>query len=85
LNVKLFFRAQGLHFNQPQDAVAYVDGIKGVRKQFAGKAVVEGITRVDTARRGKPYTYWRACRINQGQPMHSTFSTKVKAWRPMTK
>ncbi len=74
-------------FNQLQDAVAYVNEIKGVRQQFAGKAVVEGVTRVDTVRRGKPYTYWRASRMHHGGPMHSTFSTKEKAeaWRPMTK
>ena len=74
-------------FNQLQDAVAYVNEIKGVRKQFVGKAVVEGVTRVDTVRRGKPYSYWRACRMYHGGPMHSTFSTKEKAeaWRPMTK
>ncbi len=74
-------------FDQLLDAVAYVNGIKGVRKQFAGKAVVEGVTRVNTVRRGKPYTYWRASRIYDGHLMHSTFSTKEKAeaWRPMTK
>jgi hypothetical protein len=74
-------------FNQLQDAVAYVNDIKGVRKPFTGKAVVEGVTRVDTVRRGKPYTYWRACRMHDGGPMHSTFSTKEKAeaWRPTTK
>lgn len=74
-------------FNQLQDAVAYVNEIKGVRKQFAGKAVVEGVTRVDTLRRGKPYTYWGACRMYHGLRMHSTFSTKEKAetWHPMTK
>ena len=74
-------------FNQLQDAGAYVNEIKGVRKQFAGKAVVEGVTRVDTVRRGKPYTYWRACRMYDGHHMRSTFSTKEKAeaWRPGTK
>lgn len=74
-------------FSQLQDAVAYANEIKGVRQQFAGKAVVEGVTRVDTVRRGKPYTYWRASRMHHGLSMHSTFSTKEKAeaWRPMTK
>ena len=74
-------------FNQLQDAVAYVNEIKGVRKQFAGKAVVEGVTRVDTVRCGKPYTYWRACRMYHGHPRRNTFSTKEKAeaWRPTTK
>lgn len=74
-------------FDQVQDAVAYVNEIKGVRKQFAGKAVVEGVTQVDTIRRGKPYTYWRASRMYHGHLMHSTFSTreKAEAWRPMTK
>ena len=74
-------------FNKLQDAVAYVNGIKGVQKQFTGKAVVEGVTRVDTVRRGKPYTYWRACRMYRGQRTYSTFATKEKAeaWRPITK
>ena len=74
-------------FNHLQDAVAYVNEIKGVRTQFAGKAVAESVTRVDTVRRGKPYTYWRACRIHNGRPMRSTFSTKEKAeaWRPIIK
>lgn len=74
-------------FNTIQDAAAYVNEIKGVRKQFTGKAVVEGVARVDTVRRGKPYTYWRATRMYDGHAMHSTFSTKEKAeaWRPMTK
>lgn len=74
-------------FTELQDAVAYVNEIKGVRKQFAGKAVVEGVTQVDTVRRGKPYIYWRACRMFQGHPKYNTFSSKEKAeaWRPMTK
>ena len=73
-------------FNNLQDAVTYVNEIKGVRKQFAGKAVVEGVTRVDTVRKDKPYTYWRACRMHHGRPNYSTFSTKEKAeeWRPIT-
>jgi hypothetical protein len=49
-------------FDQLEDAVAFVNEIKGVRELFAGKAVIESVTRVVTTRKGKPHIYWRACR-----------------------
>lgn len=74
-------------FDRLPDAAAYVNEIKGVRKQLTGKAAIESVTRVDTVRRGKPYTYWRACRMYRGHRIYSTFATKEKAeaWRPMAK
>jgi hypothetical protein len=74
-------------FNILQGAADYVRDIKGVHKQFAGKAVVEGVTRLDTVRGGELYTYRRACRMHNRYPKRTTFSTKEKAeaWRPMTK
>lgn len=74
-------------FKRVEDAVAFVAGLKGVRKPYTGRAVVESVKRVDTVRRGKPHAYWRATKELNGDPWTSTFCTreKAEAWKPAIK
>jgi hypothetical protein len=74
-------------FKRIEDAAAFVASLKGVRKPYTGRPLVESVKRVDTVRRGKLHTYWRATKEYRGRTRTSTFCTreKAEAWKPVIK